>query len=416
MYSYTEVTRDIFGYGYNGLLKKFGKSYWGASGTLVDECYMDTVAAPQWQWEYRYSAGGERESKRHVADPWEGAYSGRTRLWTYYLLGGNKQQLAVYNGRETIETNVCSDTGHRVHFYPTEYLTYGNGASALITSRPDSTHEYKIVDHLGSTRVVLNDTGGVISQYDFEPFGKVYAQTGLGSRKSFIDKEKDEESGTSNMGVRQMNPETGRFDSPDPMWEKMFSQSPYNYCFNNPLRLSDGNGKLPGDLFTSPTQAAHDFGKNYNPISIDLKKEMGSTIYEVKKDGQVFYTYSIPNAASGDFVVESSAPEGSVVVAGVHSHANYEEDLGSGNEIFSDDDKRNTTLAKRPDYLVAPNGSLQKYDPKTEKATVISRDLPKDPKDPTASNKQKEVKNDEKRPVPYKSNGKIIEVKKNVEN
>ncbi|MBI3259275.1 MAG: hypothetical protein HYZ54_07375 [Ignavibacteriae bacterium] len=176
LYTHTSVTRDVFGYGYNGLLKKFGQSYWGKSGNLEDDCFMDTTAAPQWQWEYRYNAGGERESKRHVADPWNGAYSGHTHLWTYYLLGGSKQQLAVYNGRETTETNACSDTGHRVHFYPTEYLTYGNGMSALITTRPDSTHEYKIVDHLGSTRVVLNDTGRIISSMDFEPFGKVYAQ------------------------------------------------------------------------------------------------------------------------------------------------------------------------------------------------------------------------------------------------
>ncbi|MBI3260253.1 MAG: hypothetical protein HYZ54_12405 [Ignavibacteriae bacterium] len=168
-------------------------------------------------------------------------YTTSTHLWTYYLLGGNKQQLAVYNGREVTDPNVCSDTGHRVHFYPTEYLTYGNGASALITTRPDSTHEYKIVDHLGSTRVVLNDTGGVISQYDYEPFGKVFAQTGLGSRKSYIDKEKDEESGTSNFGVRQMA--DWNFTSIDPMWENYRAYSPYNYCGNNPVKLSDPDGK-----------------------------------------------------------------------------------------------------------------------------------------------------------------------------
>ncbi|MBI3260447.1 MAG: hypothetical protein HYZ54_13390, partial [Ignavibacteriae bacterium] len=224
----------------------FGKSYWGASGTLVDECYMDTVAAPQWQWEYRYSAGGERESKRHTVAPLDG-YGGYNHLWTYYLLGGNKQQLAVYNGRETIETNVCSDIGHRVHFYPTEYLTYGNGSSALITTRPDSTHEYKIVDHLGSTRVVLNDTGGVISQYDFEPFGKVYAQTGAGSRKSFIDREKDEESGTGNMGVRQLDGD--RFTSVDALWEKYRAWSPYQYANNNPLRIIDPSGMAGTEVY-----------------------------------------------------------------------------------------------------------------------------------------------------------------------
>jgi RHS repeat-associated protein len=136
--------------------------------------------------------------------------------------------------------HACSNTGHRVHFYPTEYLTYGNGGSALITTRPDGKAEYKIVDHLGSTRVVLNDMGAVLSQYDYEPFGKPLAKTGLDSRKSYIDKEKDYESGLGNYGVRSYD--DWRFTSIDPLWEKYRAWSPYQYSANNPVKLTDGNG------------------------------------------------------------------------------------------------------------------------------------------------------------------------------
>jgi RHS repeat-associated protein len=163
---------------------------------------------------------------------------------TLVVLGGNKQQLAVYNGRETSEADACSNTGHRVHFYPTEYLTYGNGGSALITTRPDGKAEYKIVDHLGSTRVVLNDMGTVLSQYDYEPFGKPLAKTGLDSRKSYIDKEKDYESGLGNYGVRSYDDSDGRFTSIDPLWENDDQRdiTPYHYSKNNPIRYSDPTG------------------------------------------------------------------------------------------------------------------------------------------------------------------------------
>jgi len=190
-----------------------------------------------------YSTGGERESKRHTVAPLDGKLP-LSHLWTYYLLGGNKQQLAVYNGRETSELDACSNTTHRVHFYPTEYLTYGAGASALITTRPNQFREYKIVDHLGSTRVVLDSNGVILSTYDYEPFGKVLAKTGLDSRKSYIDKEKDKESGLGNFGVRSYddNEGGGRFTSIDPMWEDYRAWSPYQYSMNNPMRLVDPSG------------------------------------------------------------------------------------------------------------------------------------------------------------------------------
>ena len=203
----------------------------------------DTVSPPQWQWEYRYSAGGERESKRMVVAPLDD-HSTLSHQWTYYLLSGSKQQLAVYNGRETSETDGCSNTDHRVHFYPVEYLTYGVGTSALITTRPNQFREYKIVDHLGSTRVVLDTNGSILSTYDYEPFGKPLAKKGLDSRKSYVDKEQDKESDLADHGARKFDYETGRFTSVDMLWEKYRELTPYQYSANNPLVYRDLNGKV----------------------------------------------------------------------------------------------------------------------------------------------------------------------------
>lgn len=411
-WGYHDAIRDVFSYSYNGLLKKFGNSLF--EGNELDYggyCFLDTVSQSQWRWEYRYSAGGERESKRMVGAPLDGLGTNNTHPWTYYLLGGNKQQLAVYNGQETDVANACLDTGHRVHFYPNEYLTYGNGMSALITTRPDGKKEYKIVDHLGSTRVILNDTGGVISQFDYEPFGKLFASTEANpARKGYIDKEVDLESGTSNMGVRQMNPETGRFDQIEPLWEKMYSQSPYTYSFNNPLRLSDPNGKLPGDLFTSASQAAHDFGKNYNPLSIQSNKEFGTAIYEVKKEGVTYFSYVIPDKlgeAGGSMEVSGEKK----LVGIAHTHGSYMKKFGDDNNQFSDLDKDKSKELGLPSYVATPNGSLQVYDPKTQKTQTLTKDMPSDPKDPQRLNKIK-PESTEARPTPYMVDKKLKEEKK----
>ena len=114
----------------------------------------------------------------------------------YYLLGAHNQQLAVYHGQMTRGT-MCNDTGLRVYLYPTEYLSYGVSGTASIMTDPTGAKEYRIADHLGSVRAAV--TGGSTQRLDYEPFGKVLnAPVGPGPRKTFIDREVDQETGTGN--------------------------------------------------------------------------------------------------------------------------------------------------------------------------------------------------------------------------
>lgn len=229
---------EIFGYGYNGLLTTYTL---GNGFSMNVNCYTDGGDF-KWDWEYRYSPKGERESKRLTSSPLGDGYASHN--WNYYLLGENRLQLATYNGRETTRSD-CFSSGHRVYFYPSEYLTYGYANSALLTTRADGKQEYKITDHLGSIRAIVDSTGYVLSHYDYEPFGKVLTQIGADSRKSFIDKEKDYENGLGDFGVRKYDDTRGAFTSIDPLWERCRGFSPYHYSYNNPLQYKDGNGKWP---------------------------------------------------------------------------------------------------------------------------------------------------------------------------
>jgi len=63
------------------------------------------------------------------------------------------------------------------------------------------------------------------------------------TRQGYIGKEKDIESSLGDHGVRKYDYETGRFNSIDPLWEKYYGWTPYQYSMNNPIWAKDWDGR-----------------------------------------------------------------------------------------------------------------------------------------------------------------------------
>jgi len=111
---------------------------------------------------------------------------------------------------------------------------------------------YYVNDHLGSTRVILNESGAVKQYYDYDPFGKTLRESIAGTEKAkyrFTGKELDEEAVYTDRGLdwyyfgaRFYDPNIGRFLTRDPMAEKYPSWSPYVYTADNPLKFIDLHG------------------------------------------------------------------------------------------------------------------------------------------------------------------------------
>lgn len=245
--------RDTTTYSYNANGSMIGQSY-RVGGALVSETmkysntsgqlirYTRTQGALDEDWCYRAGSNGEREQKRR--------YSSTQSLnneWTYYLLSPIKQQLVVYKGIETNQTSCGQTVGNMVYLSPSSYHTYGaSGDVSNLTVRPQpggmSRKEYTIADHIGSTRVVLDQYGNSIGNYDYDSFGDVEWSTAPAQRKSWLGKEKDYESNMSDFGARKYIARSGRFTVIDPYWEKFRSLTPYQYSRNNPLNRTDKNG------------------------------------------------------------------------------------------------------------------------------------------------------------------------------
>ncbi len=96
--------------------------------------------------------------------------------------------------------------------------------------------------------------------------------------------------GFYNYGARFYDPALGRWHSPDPLAEKYYSWSPYNFCVGNPLRFVDPDGRDPiyAKNFLGKVKLIGDDGKN----STGSYLVRGSVAREVKRATKAgkFYT------------------------------------------------------------------------------------------------------------------------------
>ena len=102
-------------------------------------------------------------------------------------------------------------------------------------------------DHLGSTRLVLDDTAHIAERLMFLPTGEVFKDKQIStlyhSDFLFSGKELDAETGNYYYGARYYAPRIGIWLSPDPMQLKYPHISSYAYCMGNPVKLIDPTGK-----------------------------------------------------------------------------------------------------------------------------------------------------------------------------
>ena len=112
------------------------------------------------------------------------------------------------------------------------------------------TFHYYTQDYLGNNRAVINGSTGAIEQtVAYYPYGAVIADLGTpttGQPYKFGGKELITTNGLNeyDFGARQYYSAVPAFTRIDPMVEKYPWLSPYLYCANNPVNLTDPTGKV----------------------------------------------------------------------------------------------------------------------------------------------------------------------------
>ena len=128
---------------------------------------------------------------------------------------------------------------------------YENGVlTTLLTelgyiSLVDGKYHYYLKDHQGNNRVVVGQNGSVEEVNHYYPFGGTFASTSSVQPYKYNGKELDRQGGLDwyDYGARHYDAALGRWHVVDPMAEKYFGWSPYNYCANNSINCIDPDGK-----------------------------------------------------------------------------------------------------------------------------------------------------------------------------
>ncbi len=116
-------------------------------------------------------------------------------------------------------------------------------AGRIVRNSSGYAVQYHITDHLGSVRAVLNQSMTILEQNDYYPFGlRRSISSSTTNRYHYNGKEEIAADATSDYGARQYSAEFCQWMQVDPLSEKYYSWSPYNFCVGNPLRFVDLDG------------------------------------------------------------------------------------------------------------------------------------------------------------------------------
>jgi RHS repeat-associated protein len=146
--------------------------------------------------------------------------------------------------------------------------------------REDGAVAYLYHDQVGSLRVVADQSGSMIKEVLYDPFGGIIEDTNPGLRVplGFAGGLHDRDLGFVRFGLRDYDTYTSRWTAPDPIGDKGGDPDWYGYCLDDPVNGVDplglfrfgkrGLGGLPllGILSDNPiddafnTEIAHEHG------------------------------------------------------------------------------------------------------------------------------------------------------------
>jgi RHS repeat-associated protein len=209
--------------------------------------------------------------------------------------GSAKNTSYIYNTDGTVL--LTADPATTTLYLPDEELSLSTGSGTVTGTRYYSIGSVTVATRTGASSVafVAGDTQGTdsvaidsqtlsVTHRYYDPYGNPRGTAPPSfptGEKGFVGGASDTATGLTDLGVRQYQPGTGSFISPDPLLNPYDPQdlNAYTYAADNPSTKSDPTGAMPCDpdgrcgsthaLTTHPVQSDQVRPKGYNPPPSD---------------------------------------------------------------------------------------------------------------------------------------------------
>ncbi|MFL6436911.1 MAG: RHS repeat-associated core domain-containing protein [Terriglobales bacterium] len=183
-----------------------------------------------------------------------------------------------------------------------EYV-YFNGQRIARKDISNKSVHYYFSDHLQSTSIVTNATGGIEQESDYYPWGMervITDTTPSANVYKFTGKERDSESGLDEFGARYYGSSLGRFMTPD--WAAKPVTVPYAH-FGNPQSLN-----LYSYVQNNPTTVGDPDGHEVD-LGDDRKKAQKLLLQNVSKQERKMFE-AVKNNDTGKYELKLKAGAG----------------------------------------------------------------------------------------------------------
>ncbi len=217
--------------------------------------------------------------------------------YTYDAAGIKRTKQKISNNNTVIQTDYIGNFIYENNLLKYILTDYGKININITGNDTLLTRQYNISDHLGNIRVTFDQTGNILQEDSYYPFGMT--QNGLSyttlpdNQKNlylYNGKELQNDFGLDwyDYGARFYDAQLGRFHVQDAFAEKYYSLSSYQYGANNPVLFIDVNGDSIRNAYENKLKEAKEYLANIEKALSNKNNTSKQTKYfkKVKKKAE----------------------------------------------------------------------------------------------------------------------------------